>query len=470
MAPSKGSRGATTTRTWFRVHSFTGVITGLLLFVVCWSGTFATLSHELDWLVTPEARSSPTAERLSWGELLASVTAAHPDARIVSLHAPLYTRSSVEVLVNLPHQRGVRVYVDPYSGQVRGAWSRLNIARFFRSFHRSLFFPTSWGTLLVAAFAVTMAISMIAALVFYRRWWQRFFRFKWGSGRVFWSELHKIAGLWSLWFVVVMVVTGIWYGIERIRYDYFDGIIAFAGTTEAAVHVLPQPRSDAGLPAMPLDTLIAKAQEARPDLEIRTVRPRGDSLYLDGQAGHLLVRDRANQLYLDVRNGEVLYDQRATDLPLYWRWSDTADPLHFGDFGGLVSKLVWFVFGVILSALILTGTWLHAHRLAREADGHSRTRWPGTMAACAVSIAVLAASVPFGLHGAREFMGPLIDGERHLPTLAPGVRAVIIGWIGLTLAIVAAWTFALWRPHTILGKAKPTLRRRALADRSVSGE
>ena len=155
--------------------------------------------------------------------------------------------------MNLPHQRGVRVYVDPYSGQVRGAWSRLNIARFFRSFHRSLFFPTSWGTLLVAAFAVTMAISMIAALVFYRRWWQRFFRFKWGSGRVFWSELHKIAGLWSLWFVVVMVVTGIWYGIERIRYDYFDGIIAFAGTTESAVNLLPRPRSDTSLPAMPLD-------------------------------------------------------------------------------------------------------------------------------------------------------------------------------------------------------------------------
>ena len=440
-----------TIRTWFRIHSFTGVVTGLLLFVVCWSGTVATLAHELDWLVTPEARSTPGAERLAWEELLAAVEAAYPDATIALMRAPLYRRSAAEVVVNLPHQDGVRVYVDPYSGRVQGAWSQLNVWRFFRSYHRSLFFPTSWGTLLVAAFALTMAASMLAALVFYRRWWRRFLRFDRGDGRVFWSGLHKIAGLWSLWFVVVMVVTGVWYGIERIRYDYVDGIISFAGPTDAAVHRLPPPDSDAGPPAQSLDALLARARDVRPDLEIRTIRLREGVLYLDGQAGDLLVRDRTNQLHLDARSGEVLYDQRAADLPLYWRWSDTADPLHFGDFGGLGSKLVWFVFGLILSGLILTGTWLHAHRLVREAAGTRRARWPGTMAACVVSLVVLAASVPFGLHGARAFMGPLVDGVRQLPALAPGVTAVIVAWSGLTLAIIAAWILALWRPRLVIG-------------------
>jgi len=435
-------------RTWFRVHSFTGVITGLLLFVICWSGTFAVVSNELDWLVTPAERVAPAPPPVSWGEIKAATEQAYPAAEIVMLGAPLYARSAARVLVSLSDQDSVWVYVDPYTGRVQGAHSYFNVQRFFRSLHYSLFVPTIGGfpvgLYLVSIFSLTMLTSLTAALVFYKRWWRRFFRFKRGRGRVFWSELHKTAGLWSLWFVLLMSLTGAWYLYEAAQ----PGPVNYVGPPPGGAFEPPAPDSDSALLPLPLDQVIAEAQKDWPAFEIGTIgfgwySPAADTVYLEGQSGFPLVRDRANQLHLDPRTGEVVWRNGAGDLSVYLLWSNMADPLHFGDFAGLWSKVIWFVFGLLLSGLILTGTYLHIRRLGRHAEG--RHRWPGTGAAIVVSLVMLAATVPLGFHEAREFYGPTVDGVKQLPTLAPGVKAVIIGWGALTLAIIAAWVWLLWR-------------------------
>lgn len=424
------------TKTWFRIHSFTGVITGLLLFVICWSGTVATLSHEIDWLVTPEARAPVGAERASWGEVLAAVEAVFPDARATKLAAPLYLMSSAEVLINRPNQRRVRVYVDPYTAEVQGTHNFLNVWRFFRSFHRRLFLPNPIGIFVVSIFAITLMVSLIAALNFYKRWWRRFLRFWPGQGRALWSELHKLAGLWSLWFVLLMGVTGVWYGLEATRLPQ-TLLAPTADNTERAVEADKY---------RPIADLVAQARAARPGLAItKMYLPSGADgdgrVRVTGQGDDWLVRDRVNYVTI-AANGEVIEAGSGADLSVFEYWVNMADPLHFGSFGGLITKLIWFVFGLLLCGLILSGTYLHAQRLAKDQKG--RHRWPGTWAAIVVSLLVLAVSVPLGFHEAHNY-GPTVDGVKQFPALAPGVQAVIIAWVVVTLGIIAGWVWILWR-------------------------
>ena len=415
-------------RGWFRVHSFVGVITGLLLFVVCWTGTFATLAHEFDWLVTPEARVDGGGEALGWARLLASVTAGYQVEEIHFLTAPLYEKSAAEVVVDLPDQRFVRIYVDPYTAELRGARSAINLQRIFRDLHRRLFIPGAAGIVLVSAFGLSLLISLVTPLVFYKRWWRRFFTFRFASLRAFWSEVHKLSGLWSLWFVAVIAVTGLWYGIEVLRL-----VPAVEGSPPAAEAAA----------TLPLDQLIESARVARPDLRIRTIVPPGGrfggALYVEGQGEATLVRDRANHVMIAASNGAVLENYRAGDAGLYRRWTNTVDPLHFGDFAGLVSKLIWFLFGLALSGLCLTGAYLHVLRLRRSSDRPSRQRRPGTKVALMASLLLVVASLPLG-YLRYQAAGPLIEG------LAPGVILFLWIWTLVTLAILMAWALLTWRP------------------------
>lgn len=430
-----------TRRALFRVHSWIGVFAGLLLFVICWSGTFAVLSHEVDWLLNPDIRAKATeGEPASWGEIERAVQNAFPTGEITFFEAPRGPGYAAQVGVDLPEHPYLRVYVDPYTAEVNGWTSYFNVQRFFRSFHMNLF-SGAVGYYVVFTFSLFLLASLILPFFFYKRWWRGFFKLETRRGaRVFWSDAHKLAGLWSAWFSLVIALTGVWYLTESLRVDIGDGKVAWSGTGEYAVNVISPLEAARDEPELALDELIARVTDARPDLRVRSFWREAGYLYVDGQAGHLLVRDRANKLYLDPQTGKVAYDQEADEQPAWWRWSDTADPLHFGDFGGLATKLIWFVFGLLLSGLALTGAWLHARRLLRD-DG-PRTRWRGVGVAYGATGLMLAASASGGFAELKSY-GPLVEGVRRLPEMPLSVALFVIGWIAVTLVIVTGWLLSV---------------------------
>lgn len=349
----------------FVLHGVLGIKLAVLMTVICLSGSLATVSHEIDWLLNPAMRVSPGPERASWGELHAAVRRDRPDWHVRAVHAPLYPTFAAEAVATTPGGQMRRVYVDPYRARVQGDTSYLNVQRFLRSLHMGLFLPHV-GIYAVSFLGFVLLASVLTGLLVYKRFWRGFFRLRVGKGaRVFWGDAHKLVGLWTVPFSAIIAVTGIWYFVEMGMWDTGKALYEPDPKIPQAVLTAHGP----GAPErLPVDRLVASARSAFPELEIRTVwlpaEPR-DAIRFDGQTGALLVRDRANRAYLDPYTAQVLKIQRIEKLGPAWRWVDTADELHFGTFGGLATKILWLVLGLALTGLIASGSWLWLRRAAK---------------------------------------------------------------------------------------------------------
>lgn len=446
---------------WFRIHSFTGVITGLLLFFIFWTGSFAVISHELDWLVNPATHLEPQTQKASWGSMVQLVKEKYPESKINSIHKQEYRNSPYVAYASFPDKSYRDIHINPYIPEIVYTGYGFDLARFFRNLHYNLFGvgTADIGSYLVMLFGLVMFTSLISAMFLYKRWWVKFFQFRRDrKGYAFWTQLHKLAGLWSLWFLFIIALTGSYYLYEKFQWD--TGLlgpqklnyVGAKGGNFGAVEI-PDPDTDTTKALLPIDSMVQVAHERWPGLEIQSINfywPQDDSgsVSIQGHAGTMLsrslIRERGNQINLDRRTGETLLKSTTADLPVFWIINNAADPLHFGYFGGLTTKIIWFVFGLILCGLVLTGTYLHIKKLGKK-NGIKKHGWTGIRAAVIVSLLILIATIPYGFLQAREWYGPMVDGEKQLPELIVGVKIFIIVWIMLTIGIIGLWVEKLWK-------------------------
>ncbi len=77
-----------------------------------------------------------------------------------------------------------------------------------------------------------------------------------------------------------------------------------------------------------------------------------------------------NHVYLDLSTTKVLAVSKAAELPLASRVFGAFAPIHYGEFGGLWSKVLWSLLGLVPSVLFVTGLpawWQPAGRKSRPA-------------------------------------------------------------------------------------------------------
>lgn len=365
---------------WFSLHRWCSLPVWMLLFFICVTGTLSVVSHEITWLIDPKTRAfnPDSAALLGYGEITAAVerewSAAEP--LFIVDRAPYI---AVQVITALPDAPAATVYVNQYTGEVQGITRGATFSDFMRSLHGWLLMPwdsgTSWGYYLVGAMGLLLLGSLVTALVVDKYFWRAFYRPRVRTtkgARIFWSDLHRVIGVWSIPFIAIIAVTGLWYLIQGAVWDAQMAIQPPAPMIEREA----LPEVAAGAPAeLDLDRAVAAARAAIPDFDVKWISlPETGYHHTEvyGTSGFPLLSDFAVAAYVDPYTGEVAHTRRMQDFTAI-QWLDhLADPLHYGHFAGIWSKAIWTAFGLALSAMVFTGMLVWLRRTARVKKRHRR--------------------------------------------------------------------------------------------------
>lgn len=362
-------------RFWFQLHGWCSLPVWLLFTAVCLTGTVAVLSHELTWLFNPNARAhNPQhlpAKPLA--DLVAAVQQAEPTAAVTSIMV-LEPYLVTAVVFTTPTLPSAIAYVNPYSGVVQEINAGLNFISFMRALHGWLLFPWqhnySVGYYLVSAMSLFMLGALITGLVIYKRFWQSFttpkLRLHQGKKTVL-ADLHRLAGVWSIWFLLLMSLTGLWYLIQAMLW-HNDVELAYEVAPLLELQV-PPPNSATPAPTMlPLSYAIAQAQQFLPELRPAFVtmpeHPR-DYYRISGYGSSMWFDQYAYTVWVNPWTGQVADSRVPEQMTGLETVTSLADPLHYGTLGGLWTKVIWFVFGVVVSGMAITGFMIWGSRTVR---------------------------------------------------------------------------------------------------------
>lgn len=380
------ARKSSARRIWWRLHQWAGLQLSLLLAFVCLTGTIATLGHEIDWLITPSLRVAPAEAQSSpqWAALASRAAAHRPDARIVEISAPEATAFAARVVIEQPN--GKRSYLNshPVTGAVQGESRWYGAQRLLGKLHERMSIEGDVLEIVISGLSIVLLVSTISAMVVYRKWWRGFFRpVRMRDARVGWGDFHRLAGVWSLAFALVIGVSGLLF---------FLGNVGLGATRPAPVQT-PSSSVNAGTLSAQLPQALASAQLAYPELRIGKIRfpdSKSGAFVFEGKSDAILVRDRANSIWVDPQTARILRRDTAATLGVWARLHEAAQPLHFGTFGGYWMRYVWFVFGALLTALPISGAAIYGLRLSRASSiqtdssslvravwlGMGHLRWP----------------------------------------------------------------------------------------------
>ena len=341
------------TKKIFRWHHWCGLIVGLFLLMMSITGSVLVFSEEWEELEDPALTLDREHGKPSFDASLYAVRVANPGYEIRLYHMPQADRALVYELRKKEIVR--KIYVHPLSGKILKEKNQVH-----RGFQRRLLLLhyTLWsgttGKIIVFFVGILFLITLATGVVIYRKSILRVLRFRVRinkrSQRAKHSSWHRIIGVWSLLFNLLVVSTG----------------LVLSGQISLNALKNPPPKQAGIIPLVSLDNLITRIGESNPDFEIHLIRirPGSNSIQLLGREINdpSVYGNYYSSFTINGLNGEIENSLFMKNLGYTDRLFKMAGPLHFGNYGGFPVKILYSILGLSPGLLAITGFFIWLRR------------------------------------------------------------------------------------------------------------
>ncbi|MEZ0386412.1 MAG: PepSY-associated TM helix domain-containing protein, partial [Verrucomicrobium sp.] len=340
----------------FNLHSWMGLIAALGLIVIGLTGSIIVFTEEIDRTLAPaEVIVSPTpAGRLPHDTLLSQVRKAVPGYVVTGwtvANSPTKADQFYMVQEGTSNWRFVRV--DPYTGEVRGTptESGKTLTGWLLELHYT-FFADHTGLLIAGLFGALLFLLGITGFWLYRGFWKTLFLLRWGrSARIFFSDAHKMVGITTVAFNLILGFTGAWWNIGHILEHMNE---------KEHVEEDPPIHRTYESPGTSIDGLITKVETKAsgyiPGYISLPTTDKEDIVSYGKLASYGPFRSNYGSVAtFDAKTGDLKDFTDVRQSGLWAQFEDSFRPLHYGTFGGLPVKILWSLGGLAPGILSITG-------------------------------------------------------------------------------------------------------------------
>ncbi len=404
------------------IHLWTGLISGIVVILICFSGTIYTYNTELREWASPHLHwvDVPVGENRIPADALLTKIASESGGTITAISLPADPSRTYQFSARADGDNsrfGTTYYVNPYTGDITGTSKEVTKTGEFMqilfSLHRWLLLDKieeplfgelpnrQLGSYISGTATILFTLGVLTGLVIWfpqkLRTWKQGLKIKWNAG---WKrvnhDLHNSLAFYSLIFLFIMGITGPqwsfpWYrtGLQKSLGTYKEQPaetrsgprVANAeqrGTEKSGEKRNPDEEAQKkDLKLLPFASYLVVVDQALPypgDYRISLPKDAETPLSISKNRVGFFAPAASDQVELDASTAAVKEVVVFRDKPLNERIAGSIKALHIGNIYGQFSKLIYFLACLVATTLPITGTLIWLNKMKRKpAKQHRKT-------------------------------------------------------------------------------------------------